>query len=447
MERSERLTHPYRLMLLLLTLISICDPALAEEAELNPDAYPTAMGYPDSVYFNVPVGDGPNGICVLPSGDYVYVTNDYSNNVSVIRTSDHTVIATIAVDSEPRGICASPDGELVFVGNFTGSSLSVIETVTNQVIYTIDVPYPWSSCHLPESSNLLYVTCYYADQVAVIDTNDSPPQILDMISVGQEPRGICCLPDENTLYVTNWADSTVSVIDTSIWPNEVITTVEVPYYPQAVAATPDGKHVWVGNFGFDMIADTISIIRTSDNTLAGFTLAGAGPECIAFLPGENYGYVSNRWENSVSIINTNIWPPQEVASVDVGAYPWNLCCHPDGDFVYVACVDSDVVSVIGHSSTGIEAQDNQGAPSFCVSPNPGYGAFELTLFILTSAGEMGFSKVEVFDVSGRLVFSEDLSWSQVGEHTFNISVSTPGLYLCRTSIAGTEFSASFVCLP
>ncbi|MCK5063639.1 MAG: T9SS type A sorting domain-containing protein, partial [Candidatus Fermentibacteraceae bacterium] len=131
----------------------------------------------------------------------------------------------------------------------------------------------------------------------------------------------------------------------------------------------------------------------------------------------------------------------------VGAYPWNLCCHPDGDFVYVACVDSDVVSVIGHSSTGIEAQDNQGAPSFCVSPNPGYGAFELTLFILTSAGEMGFSKVEVFDVSGRLVFSEDLSWSQVGEHTFNISVSTPGLYLCRTSIAGTEFSASFVCLP
>jgi len=434
-------------MLLLLSALSIYSSVSGEEVELHPGAYYATTGYPDSLYCNVPVGDGPNGICVLPSGDYVYVTNDYSNNVSVIHTSDHTVIATIAVDSEPRGICTSPDGEWVFVGNISSSTLSVIETATNQVIHTIDVPYPWSSCHLPEGSSLLYVTCYYSDQVAVIDTNDSPPQILNMIDVGKEPRGICCLPDENTLYVTNWADSTVSVIDASIWPNEVIATIEVPYFPQAVATTPDGEYVWVGNFGFDMIADTISIIRTSDNTLVGFTLAGAGPECIAFLSDGEHAYVSNRWDNTVSVVEATPGAHPILSTIEVGEYPWNLCCHPGGGFVYTACVDSDVVSVIGQSTTGIVAQGSQGVPWFCCNPNPGYGVFELTLSIPTSTDELGFSTIEVFDISGRLVFSEYLPWSQEEEHTFIISISTPGLYLCRASVAGIELRASFVCLP
>nr|WP_257205711.1 hypothetical protein [Bacillus cereus] len=41
---------------------------------------------------------------MTPDGLFAYVTNQYSNNVSVIDTSSNTVIATVLVDSRPAGI-------------------------------------------------------------------------------------------------------------------------------------------------------------------------------------------------------------------------------------------------------------------------------------------------------------------------------------------------------
>ncbi|PGP55952.1 hypothetical protein COA00_31900, partial [Bacillus cereus] len=52
----------------------------------------------------VTVGDGPRGVAITPDGLFAYVTNQYSNNVSVIDTSSNTVIATVLVDSRPAGI-------------------------------------------------------------------------------------------------------------------------------------------------------------------------------------------------------------------------------------------------------------------------------------------------------------------------------------------------------
>ena len=37
-----------------------------------------------------------------PDGDFLYVTNTNSANVSVIRTSDNTVTGTVAVGASPR---------------------------------------------------------------------------------------------------------------------------------------------------------------------------------------------------------------------------------------------------------------------------------------------------------------------------------------------------------
>ena len=39
-----------------------------------------------------------------------YVTNESSNNVSVIDTATNTVVATIPVGAQPRGIAVTPNG-------------------------------------------------------------------------------------------------------------------------------------------------------------------------------------------------------------------------------------------------------------------------------------------------------------------------------------------------
>ncbi|MEO0228367.1 MAG: beta-propeller fold lactonase family protein [candidate division WOR-3 bacterium] len=62
----------------------------------------------------------------LSNGKYVYVTNAGSDNVSVIRTSDNTVVATIPVGDCPFGVAALPNGNYLYVANFLSHNVSVI---------------------------------------------------------------------------------------------------------------------------------------------------------------------------------------------------------------------------------------------------------------------------------------------------------------------------------
>ncbi|MCD4700672.1 MAG: YncE family protein, partial [Candidatus Aegiribacteria sp.] len=118
---------------------------------------PEDPGLPDSVVATVSVGIGPYGICSLPSGEYVYVTNYGDDNISVIRTSDNTVVATVGVNG-PIGICSLPSGEYVYVTNYGDDNISVIRTSDNTVVATVSVGYwPDGICSLP-SGEYVYVT-------------------------------------------------------------------------------------------------------------------------------------------------------------------------------------------------------------------------------------------------------------------------------------------------
>ena len=54
----------------------------------------------------------------------VFVTNEKSNNVTVIEALSGKVLATIAVGQRPRGITASSDGRRVFVANSNSNNVS-----------------------------------------------------------------------------------------------------------------------------------------------------------------------------------------------------------------------------------------------------------------------------------------------------------------------------------
>jgi YVTN family beta-propeller protein len=76
---------------------------------------------------------------VSPDGSKLYVTNNSSNNLSVIATATNTVIATIAVGVNPVGVAVTPDGSEVYVADSRSNSVSVFDTATNTVITTIPV--------------------------------------------------------------------------------------------------------------------------------------------------------------------------------------------------------------------------------------------------------------------------------------------------------------------
>ena len=73
------------------------------------------------------------------AGTFAYITNAADNTVSVIRTSDNTVTATVGVGTGPYGVSVSPDGTRAYIANSIGNNVSVIRTNDNTVTATVNV--------------------------------------------------------------------------------------------------------------------------------------------------------------------------------------------------------------------------------------------------------------------------------------------------------------------
>src|SRR2546422_7539670 len=67
----------------------------------------------------------------------VFVTNEKSDDVTVIDATTRKVVTTIPVGKRPRGVAVSPDGRRVYVTNSNSDSLSVIDTKSLAVLRTV----------------------------------------------------------------------------------------------------------------------------------------------------------------------------------------------------------------------------------------------------------------------------------------------------------------------
>jgi YVTN family beta-propeller protein len=88
----------------------------------------------------IPVGLHPYGIAAAPSGRRVYVTNFFSNDVSVIdtdssRASFQSVIESIPAGLNPTGLAVHPDGRSLYVANYGDATLTIIDTDSTHATY------------------------------------------------------------------------------------------------------------------------------------------------------------------------------------------------------------------------------------------------------------------------------------------------------------------------
>jgi YVTN family beta-propeller protein len=186
----------------------------------------------------VKVGSYPRGVTVTPDGTKVYVTNSGSNTVSVIDASNNKVTATINLGSpahggQPEGVAVTPDGTKVYVVNFGGyydyDTVSVIDTTNNTVIATVNVGAWPEGIAINPKGTMVYVTNSYSNTVSVIDAATNT--VTATVPVGNYPFGVSVTPDGMKVYVGNVNSNNVSVIDTAT--NRVTATVNVGNNPYA----------------------------------------------------------------------------------------------------------------------------------------------------------------------------------------------------------------------
>jgi len=321
----------------------------------------------------------------------IYVTNEDSNNVSVINRQSGDVVATIMVGKKPRGIAVSQVKEYprVYVANSGSNSISVIDPTVHKVEMEIPIrfgrePEGIAAAMVSPKKQLIFVTNYGSDNVSVIDT--STYQEIEKINVGSGPIAIAVDPPIESLagsrflsfddirllrdyrekffnvYVANKNSRDISIIRMDILNSRVdgIMPLSVDWGPIALAVDYQRAKVYAGNYNYDNLS-VIDIIQIFNKTGAVNAITNVGTSVTGiisdpdldriYLLKENSGEIMiiRPFSEAISTVKTAMAPV--MGTITVGNSPRSLILDTEGRKIYVVNRGSDNVSVIDKTTS------------------------------------------------------------------------------------------------
>ncbi len=217
------------------------------------------------VYDNAKVGElttglsSPAQVALSKYGDTAYVTNfeNAKTNISLVATSSMTKISDIGSPAmlKPHGVSITPDFKYVLVMNSLSDNVSVIQTSDNSIVTTVPVSgkvpalpvgyvyqfEPYQAAITPDSK-FAYITCRKSGEVRVLDIGQM--KIIDSITAGTFPLIPAVTPDGEYVFVANRNSNSVSAINTALRKTEY-TIDSVGVEPHGIAVSRDGMFLYV----------------------------------------------------------------------------------------------------------------------------------------------------------------------------------------------------------
>jgi YVTN family beta-propeller protein len=318
-----------------------------------------------------------------------YVTNEGSDNVTVINREWDEVVSTIAVGKAPCGLAAGTKKTRlrVYVANSRSNNITVIDPTLNQIEQTIPISFgkqPWAiaAAQTRSGKECLFVANYASNNVSIIDTDNY--EEIEQVRVGVGPIAIITDPPTDTIYnmkgltsgrLNRWRDyrdqhlhiyvansktNTVSVIvfNTSTLAVQDTHTLTVGWNPMALDVDVERGKVYVANNASDTISiiDALKIMdgSTSDavTTLTNVGTGGADIAVDAYFmrlyllknrPGEVL-FLKTPVEDIAASLKSIMTPITGV--IDVSGSPRSLALDPESRKFYVVDSGGDVVHVI-----------------------------------------------------------------------------------------------------
>jgi YVTN family beta-propeller protein len=291
--------------------------------------------------------------------EWVYITNEDSEDLSVISTLTNEVVATIPVGKRPRGIRIAPDGKSVFVAisgspkcppwvnqeeckaqksDKTKDGIAQIDVINKKILRILPAGSDPEQFDITMDSKHLIIANEDVGKASLLDIETQ--KMKAKTDVGKEPEGVKLSPDNSICYVTSESDHSIAVLKTST--GALLSKVKVGLRPRDIVFTQDGKRAYVSGEADASI--TVIDVATSQ-ALSTFRLpAGSMPVGLVLSLDEKQLYVANGRGKTVSAID--VTNGQTLNIVEVGKRPWGIGMSSDGKFLYTANGTSNDVSVV-----------------------------------------------------------------------------------------------------
>lgn len=282
------------------------------------------------------------------AADVAYVTNQESEDVSVVDLESMTVTKTIAIGGKPAGIAVTRDGRRAYVSRPEARAISIIDTRTNAVIGEIATGGGPLGIAIHPSGSPVYVADWYSHSLLVVDPQTR--KVIDSFETGQSPSGVAVSADGAVVVTADRDSNQVSFIDTA--SGATIARVAVGERPFGVAFSPDGAHVYVANVG----GDSVSVIDAASHAVIATGAVGSHPYAAVETRGKLF--VTDQYGGTVTVLGGN--GTERLAQLESGEYPEGIDVGSDGRFVYVAHwfdnaltkIDAETLEIVGSVVVG-----------------------------------------------------------------------------------------------
>jgi YVTN family beta-propeller protein len=264
------------------------------------------------------------------AGSYeIYISNERSDNLTVIDGATLEAVATIPVGKRPRGIHSSPDGRTVYVA-LSGKPLEgppTLDANGNPV-------FPKDDDDDDEDDK----SDKAADGIGVVDV--VARKFTGKITSGSDPEEFDLSKDGKKIYVSNEDVKTASVID--IATRKVEHIVPVAGEPEGVATTPDGRSFYVT---CETGGDVYIVDATTYKTVGHFKV-GPRPRSVAFLDSGRVAVIPSESAGTLSVVDTAQAKVTRTVTLPAGSRPMRVRANTQGDRLYVSTGRGGTVLVL-----------------------------------------------------------------------------------------------------
>jgi 6-phosphogluconolactonase len=222
------------------------------------------------------VGDGAHSLVLAPSGQYLYVANpgQDENDVSLFSINSYGELTEIfprasvaPLGSEPDQLIMDPEGNFLYVMNAASDNITVfaIDTKTGVLTQSAGSPFPIGlvplNMQITPSGKFLFVSASSSPLglIAGFSVNSGKLQLVSLTnSAGLNPYGLAIDPAGKYLYVGNTSSNSIAIF--SIGSTGTLTQVpesplnDIYNGPVALLLDPKGQFLYVANSASNNVA-------------------------------------------------------------------------------------------------------------------------------------------------------------------------------------------------
>jgi YVTN family beta-propeller protein len=329
---------------------------------------------------------GSEKIARAGSGGVLIVANKSSDDVYFIDRLNGEVLRVLPTGREPHEVEVSDDGKIAVVCNYgdrehPGNTLSVYDIQAGQLVRTIDLgdhTRPHGMKWIKGTTHML-VTTEGSQHLLVVDIDSG--EIIQELPTGEPvSHMVAATPDFSRAFVSSIHTGNVVVFD--LKKGEMTGRVFSGAGAEGIAMHPLGEEVWVTNRD----ENTISVIDTRTLKVIETIPSGDFPIRAKFTPDGRYFLVSNARSGDIGVIefsgrkklaSIKLTPPvpegieekRYFSEFKGTTIPIGLIV-PDNRWAYVANTRADAVSIIDLENMKIAGHFSAGSEPDGISFSP-----------------------------------------------------------------------------